>query len=208
MNSEKSETSKLETHIITSLDNLDKMFSSEIPPQAISQVKNSVIKMVPYARGENKEKLNRVVEYLNGVEKKPEEFFYDINNIIALMQTMVQLNVIGAEMEPNNFNINYPLAYHYINTASFIESVGQSEDHKPLIDEYKQKGLQSAKDLVKKFPDKAKAYHERAFFAIVMESDKEKALKLYEHCLSLDPKFELCKTNYEDLREKLNRVNP
>jgi tetratricopeptide (TPR) repeat protein len=206
--SESSKTNEPEAHIITSIDDLDKMFSSNTPMEAISRLKDNVIKTAPYAPKKSKEELNRIIKYLDGIEKKPADYFNDINNIIVLMQTMVQINAIGAEMEPNSFKINYPLAYRYINTASFIESVDQSVDHKQLIDEYKRKGLQATENLIKNFPDEAKAYHQRAFFAIVVENDKEKALKMYKRCLSLDPNFELCKDSYDDLRKKLKSIHP
>lgn len=208
MNSEKSKTKEPGAHIATSIDDLNDMFSGEIPKQAILRVKDSASKALPYATGENKEKLTEIIKYLDGVEKKPADFFNDMDNIIVLMQNMVQLNVIGAEMEPKNFKINYPLAYYYINTASFLESLDQSEDFKQLIDEYKQKGLRATEALVKNFPDEAKAYHQRAFIAIVVEKNKKKALELYNRCLALDPQFELCKKNYNNLRDELNSVNP
>jgi tetratricopeptide (TPR) repeat protein len=141
---------------------------------------------------------------LDEIEKKPSEYFDDTNNYIDLMKTLVQLSVMTAEIEPDHFDANYQVAYHYFNTGNLIKSLSQSEEHKLLSVEYKKKGFQAAKDLVKRFPNEAKAYHQRAFFAYHVEGDKKKALELYKHCLELDPKMELCQKHYDVVLEELN----
>lgn len=186
-------------------EDLKKVFSSEIPPQqAVSEVKGHVFAMLAYASGKNKDKLKEIVNYLNDVEKSPDEYFDDMNNLVELMQTMIQLNIVGIEMEPDNFDVNYPLAYSYLTTASSVDNfLDPSEENKRLSDEYKQKALQAAKALVKKFPDKAKAYHQLGFFTEIVEGDSEKALKLFKRCVEIDPELEMCRKVYDATREEL-----
>jgi tetratricopeptide (TPR) repeat protein len=186
-------------------EDLKKVFSSEIPPQqAVSKVKGHVIAMLPYASTKNRDKLNEIVKYLDGVEKSPDEYFDDMNNLVELMQTMTQGMIIATEIEPDNFDVNYPLAYSYLTTASSVDNfLDPSEEHKRLSAEYKQKALQAAKALVKKFPDEAKAYHQLGFFTEIVEGDSEKALKLFKRCVEIDPELEMCQKAYDATREEL-----
>lgn len=208
--SEKSELNKPKViEIVTSQkalrEDLKKVFSSEIPPQqAVSKVKGHVIAMLAYASGKNKDKLNEIAKYLNDVEKSPDEYFDDMNNVVEFMQIMIQLNIVGIEMEPDNFDVNYPLAYSYLTTASSVDNLlDPSEEHKRLSDDYKHKALQTAKVLVEKFPDEAKAYHQLGFFTEIVEGDSEKALKLFKRCVEIDPELEMCQRAYDATREEL-----
>jgi tetratricopeptide (TPR) repeat protein len=160
--------------------------------------------LLPVASGKNKDKLNEIVKYLDDVEKSPDVYFDDMNNLVEFIQIMTQCSIIATEIKPDNFYINYNLAYNYLTTASSIENfLDPSEEHKRLSDEYKQKALQAAKDLVKKFPDEAKAYHQLGFFTAIVEDDDQKALELYKRCLEIDPKLEMCRKAYYATREDL-----
>jgi tetratricopeptide (TPR) repeat protein len=207
---EKSELNEPEKIIIvtspeTLAEDLKKVFSSEIRPrQAVSTVKNHIIAMLPYASEKNKDKLNEIIKDLKGLEKKPDKFFDDPNNWLGFMQAMMQTGNIATEMEPDNFHVNYTISDNYFTAASFIESfLDLSEEHKRLSTEYKQKALQAAKVLVKKFPDKAKAYHQLGFFTEIVEGDSEKALKLFKRCVEIDPELEMCRKAYDATREEL-----
>lgn len=208
---EKSETKESEiakdVHIITSPDDLESVFSSEIPPQqVVKQVKDLAINTIlPLTSGKNKEKLNKTIKYLNDTENKPSDYFDDMNNIIDLIQTMAQLTVIAAETEPDDFYVNYKAAVHCVSAGNMIEHLAQSEKHKQLSAEYKKKGVQASKVLVERFPGEAKGYAQFAFSVIVAEGDKKKAMELYKRCSEIDPELEYCKKNYDDLREELNK---
>lgn len=207
---EKDETNESEiaenVHIITSLDDLKKVFSPDITPQqAVTLIKDIVTSLIPLdMSAKNKKELNEIAKYLDSI-KKPSEYFNDDNNIIYMSQKLVQLSVTMAEIEPGHFDANYQIAYHYFSAGNLIKSLSQSEEHKLLSAEYKKKGFQAAKDLVKKFPDEAKAYHQLGFFVNIVEGKKKKALELYKRCLELDPKMELCQKHYDVVLEELNK---
>lgn len=156
---------------------------------------------------ETKEELNKVIKYLDNI-KSPSNYFDDNNNIIDFIQTMMQLIVIAAEIEPADFDANHRVAYYYINSGSLIKSLAQSEEHKLLSAEYKKKGFQAAKELVERFPDEAEAYYQLAFFVNIVEGNKKKVLELYKRCLDIDPESDLCRKNYDDLLEELNASSP
>lgn len=196
------------THIITSMDDLNSVITTDMSPQqAIAQTKNIVKNLLPLDISDKcKKELNEIIVCLDNI-KSPSDYFNEDNNIIYFMQTLVRINCILAEIEPDNFDIKHQVAYNYMNAGRLINSLAQSEEQKLISAEYKKKGFQAAKELVKKFPEKAEAYFQLAFF-LIAEGEKKEALEVYKHCLELDPEFELCKTNYSDLQEELNSLNP
>jgi tetratricopeptide (TPR) repeat protein len=192
------------THTITSMDDLNSIITTDMSPQqAVTQTRNIVKNLILLDLSDKcKKELKEIIVYLDNINN-PSVYFNVDKNIIDFMQTLVRLNSILAEIEPDNFNIKHQVAYNYINAGRLINSLAQSEEQKLISAEYKHKGLQAAKELVRKFPDKAEAYFQLAFF-LITEGEKKEALELYKHCLELDPEFELCKKNYVDLQEELD----
>jgi tetratricopeptide (TPR) repeat protein len=207
---EKSETEESEIaeneHIITSLDDLKKVFSPDIPPQqAVTLTKDIVVNLMLLDTSDKKRKgLNKIAKYLDSI-KIPSEYFDNDNNIIDFGQSIMQLVVIAAEIEPDNFDINLQVAFHYFNIGNTINSLSQSEEHRLISAEYKKKGFQAAKKLVERFPEEAKAFHQRAYFAYHIEGDKKKALELFKRCLELNPELEFCQKGYDNMLEELKK---
>lgn len=198
---EKHESNGLEVaenvETIISLDILEEDFS----PENIIEFKASIVnRMLPAVSDKNKEELNRLIKYLDGVDKNFSTYFNDNNNLIDFFQALVRLVVIAAEIGPDDFDINLKVATQHVAAGNMIGYFAQSEDHKQLSSEYKKKGVQALKDLVKKFPDEAKAYDQLATALWIVEGEKQRALELYKRCLELDPESENCRKNYDRIR--------
>jgi tetratricopeptide (TPR) repeat protein len=193
--------------ILTSQNHLLNMHS-ESPMEMAKQYKILIVDTIlPVASEKNKAELKEISKYLDDVEKKPSDYFDDNNHIIELIQTTVRVIVILAEIEPDNFYVNYKAAVHCVSAGNMIGHLAQSDVQKQIGAEFKKKGVHASKDLVRKFPDEAKAYEQLAIALLIVEGDKKKALKLYKRCMELDPEFERCRNNYLDLREELNGAN-
>lgn len=184
-------------------EDLKKVFPGEISPQLIAQMKNRVFETMHNASGKNKEKLYDIVKYFESIEENP-SYLDSQANRVKLLETLAEANAIAAEIEPDNFNVNYPVAQNYLYAARSIENfLDPSDEHKRLSNNYKQKAFQAAKELVKKFPNEAKAYSQYAYLSGIVEGDKKKVLELYKRCLEIDPEMESCRTCYDDLKEDL-----
>lgn len=181
---------------------------SESPMEMVKQYKLLIVDTIlPVSSGKNKAELKEITKYLDDVGKRPSDYFDDNNHIIELIQTTVRVIVILAKIEPDNFYVNYKAAVHCVSAGNMIGHLAQSDGQKQLSAEYKNKGVQASKDLVRRFPDEAKAYEQLAIALLIVEGDKDSALELYKRCMELDPEFELCRNNYLDLREELDGAN-
>jgi hypothetical protein len=182
---------------------LKNVFATDMQPhQLVRQAKDMVTNLsLLDISDKNKKELNEILIYLDNI-KRPSDYFNNINNIIDFMQAMARSSAILAEIEPDNFHVNYKAAQQYTNLGYMIESLSKLEKHKLLSDEYKKKGVQASKDLVERFPDEAEGYAQFAFSVIVAEGDKKKAMGLFKRCLELDPKSKHCRENYDRLCEK------
>jgi tetratricopeptide (TPR) repeat protein len=185
---------------------LESINTTDMPPQQlVKQSKDLVSDLTLLDISDtNKKELNEILKYLDNI-KSPSDYFNDVDNIIDFMQTVARSNIILAEIEPDDFHVNYKAAQQYTNLGYMIESLSQSEKHNLLSDDYKKKGVQASKDLVERFPDEAEGYAQFAFSVIVAEGDRQKALELFKRCLELDPKSEYCRNNYDDLSEEYSR---
>lgn len=204
IDSEKSETDlpeKSKTEKSEAVEVITPMGSSEENSIIISTLKNRIAEDLPDASGENKEKLNEILKYLNSIEGDP-DYLEDLNNLVKLMETVAQATLISAEIKPDNFDINDLIAHHYLDIAAILSHLDTPDAQKRRV-EYEKKALQAAKMLVEKFPNEAKAYKRYAFLVGSIEGDDEKALKLYKRCLELDPEMESCREFYDDLQEEL-----
>ena len=177
---------------------------TEFLPQDVQAIKNVVTEMmVPYASGKNKEELDEILKYLSQVENEAPAYFEDPRNLIEFLKYKMRLTLIAADLFPENFDLNRIVSSHYITISSMISDWAQTSEDRRLSDEYKKKGVQAAKDLVKKFPDNGLSYAQLAHSLYVTGGDKKRVAELYKRCLELDEDSGYCRKSYDLLLEEL-----
>lgn len=175
---------------------------NEFTPQDIKKVRDAAATaMVPEATGKNKEELDKLLEYLDDVEKKAPDYFREPSNTIEYLKVSMRLTLLAARLKPDNFDINLDVSSNYFKTAYAMEGYTESESDIQQIEVYRKKGLEAARDLVKRFPDKASAYGQLAYSVSITGGDKKEAIALYKRCLEIDKDMEYCKESYDALRD-------
>ena len=180
--------------------NIDSDFSA----QDIQKIKNVVTEAMHTATtGKDKAELSEIQKYLDQVQKKVPAYFDNPDNGVEFLKTMMQLTLIAARNQPDNFDLNLKVSSQYIETAFQLEDLDQSKAARRLSNEYKKKGVQAAKDLVEKFPDNGLSYAQLAHCLYVTGGDKKRVAELYKRCLELDEDSGYCRKSYDLLLEEL-----
>ena len=180
--------------------NIDGNFSA----QDIQKIKNVVTEaMHTAATGKDKTELSEIHKYLDDIQKKVPAYFDNPDNGAEFLKTMMQLTLIAARNQPDNFDLNLKVSSQYIETAFQLEDLDQSKAARRLSNEYKKKGVQAAKDLVEKFPDNGLSYAQLAHCLYVTGGDKKRVADLYKRCLELDEDSDYCRKSYDLLLEEL-----
>lgn len=183
--------------------------NTEFPGQAVGKLKDVVTNtMLPTASGKKKEELNKILKYLNDIQKDGPTYFEDSKNTIEFLKTGGRASVIFAELHPKNFSVNRNVSSYYINIGHAIEDLAQSEEDRKLGDEFKKNGIQAAKDLVENFPDNGLSYAQLAFSLSISGGDKKKIADLFKRCVELDKKSDYCKNSYNMMIEEIGASSP
>ncbi len=181
-------------------------FNSEFSPQDVQNIKNAATRtLLPTVSGKDKEELTKIIKYLNDTQKRAPAYFEVSKNSIEFLKTLMQLALMEGRLKPNDFNANLNISIQYLQIARTIRQFDPSEADRRTSIEYEKKGLQTANDLVKKFPENGMSYGHLAHSLYTIESDTQKALELFKRCLELNPELGFCKENYDNLREELKK---
>jgi hypothetical protein len=148
---------------------------------------------LPGLSSNDKDELNEIIKYLDSTKEKLPDCLEDDDNKIEYLTTLMNLNLFFARINPNNFDVNLKVTTTYILIAASVTSDFNSEKINRFRDEFNEKGIRSAKALVKKFPDNPMAYGQLAHTTLVTGGDEKEVVRLLNKCLEVDRKTEYCK---------------
>lgn len=154
----------------------------------------------PVMSSKDKDELNVIIQYLDSTKEKLPDYLEDDGNKIKYLTTLMNLNLLFARINPDNFDVNLKVTTTYILIAASVTSDFNSEKINRFRDEFNEKGIQAAKALVEKFPDNPMAYGQLAHTTLVTGGDEKEVIRLLNKCLEVDKKTEYCKEFLDHMR--------
>lgn len=158
--------------------------------------------ILPILSGQDREEVVEIIDYFESVQKEPPTYFDAADNQIRLLRTLMQLHVMTARHNPDNFEFNMNVASYYMQNAFLIEGLVQSDNDRRLIERYKANGIKAANHLVEKFPDHAMSYAQLAHSLHITGGDKQKVAGLLKRCLEIDKGSEYCREFLDTLKSE------
>ena len=148
----------------------------------------------------DKDELNEIIQYLDSTKEKLPDYLEDDDNKINYLTTLMNLNLLFARINPDNFDVNLKVTTTYILIAASVTSDFNSEKINRFCDEFNEKGIRAAKALIDKFPDNPMSYGQLAHTTLVTGGDEKEVIRLLEKCLEVDEKTEYCKEFLDHMR--------
>jgi len=158
--------------------------------------------ILPILSGQDRDEVIDIINYYESVQKEPPAYFEASDNQIRLLKTLMQLHVMTARHNPDNFEFNMNVASYYMQNAFLIEGLAQSVNDQGLIERYKENGIKAANHLVEKFPDHAMSYAQLAHSLHITGGDKQKVTGLLKRCLEIDQGSEYCREFLDTLKSE------
>jgi hypothetical protein len=107
--------------------------------------------------------------------------------------------LMEGKLKPDDFASQLNVSIQFLQISRTIKELSSSEESDRLSSEYEKKGIQSALDLVKKFPDNGMAYGHLAHSLSITGGEKKKSIELYKRCLEFDRESQFCREGYAAL---------
>jgi hypothetical protein len=157
---------------------------------------------LPEMSSKDEDELNEIIHYLDSTKEKLPDYLENDVNKIKYLTTLMNLNLLFARINPDNFDVHLKVTTTYILIAASVTSDFNSEKINRFRDEFNKKGIQAAKSLVEKFPDNPMAYGQLAHTTLVTGGDENEVIRLLNKCLEVDEKTEYCKEFLDNMKNK------
>lgn len=173
---------------------------SEFTPQTIQTIKDVLTKeSLPVVSGKDKDELNEIIKYLDDIQDKVPDHFEDDNNTIEFYQMMMSIHLLAARLNPDDFDLNLNVATNYLKFSESAKYHLASESSEHFGNDYKSKAIQSAKDLIKNFPENPLSYGQMAHTLHITGGNEKEVIGLLEQCLEVGKETEYCRGFLEKL---------
>ncbi len=171
------------------------------PQKDIQTVLDMLVKEdLPLMSGRDKDEFNEIIQYLDSTKENLPDCLENDDNKIKYLTTLMNLNLLFARINPDDFDVNLKVTTTYILIAASVTSDFNSEKINRFRDEFNKKGIQAAKALVEKFPDNPMSYGQLAHTTLVTGGDEKEVIRLLNKCLEVDKETEYCKEFLENMR--------
>ena len=185
----------INTEIVKQFNNL---MPGSISDDSIQKDVQNVIdkltnEVLPIMSGKYKNQLNEIITYLDDTKAKLPAYLENDENRIKFLASIMNLALLFARVNPNDFDMNSKAATTYIVIAASVASDFNTEKINRFRDEFNEKGVHAAKALVEKFLDNPMAYGQLAHTTLVTGGDEKEVIRLLNKCLEVDKKTEYCK---------------
>jgi hypothetical protein len=178
----------------------DEGLSNKVSPQNIQQITDAIKKkLMPLASEKDKEELNGIIHYFNDIQKNTTGYFEVPENNIEFLKNIMSVALMEGKLKPDDFASQLNVSIQYLQISRTIRELSSSEEADRLSAEYGKKGIQTAFDLVKKFPSNGMAYGHLAHSLYISGGEKKKSIELYKRCLEFDRESQFCKEGYAAL---------
>ena len=174
--------------------------NTKVSPQNVQKISDAIARtLMPLASEKDKKELNRLIMYFNTIEQNTPDYFKAPENNILFLKNIMCVALMEGKLKPDNFEAQLNVSIQYLRISRTIRELDSSEESNRLGAEYEKKGIQSAYELVKKFPRNGMAYGHLAHSIYVTGGEKKKSLELYKRCLEFDQESQFCKEGYAAL---------
>jgi hypothetical protein len=155
---------------------------------------------LPVMSIKDKDELKEIIQYFDSTKEKLLDYLEDDDNKIKYLTTLMNLNLLFARINPDDFDVNLKVTTTYILIAASVTSDFNSEKINRFRDEFNEKGIRAAKALVEKFPDNPMSYGQLAHTTLVTGGDEKEVIRLLNKCLEVDKKAEYCIEFLDNMR--------
>jgi hypothetical protein len=181
----------------------DEGLSNKVSPQNIQQITDAITKqLMPLASEKDKEELNKIMLYFSDIQQNIPGYFEVPENNIGLLKNIMNVALMEGKLKPDDFASQLNVSIQYLQISRTIRELSSSEESDRLSAEYEKKGIRTAFDLVKKFPDNGMAYGHLAHSLYTYGGEKKKSIELYKRCLEFDRESQFCKDGYAALLDE------
>jgi hypothetical protein len=181
----------------------DEGLSNKVSPQNIQQITDAITKqLMPLASEKDKEELNGIMLYFNDIQQNIPGYFEVPENNIGFLKNIMNVALMEGKLKPDDFASQLNVSIQYLQISRTIRELSSSEESDRLSAEYEKKGIRTAFDLVKKFPDNGMAYGHLAHSLYTYGGEKKKSTELYKRCLEFDRESQFCKDGYAALLDE------
>jgi hypothetical protein len=98
----------------------------------------------PVMSSKDRDELNEIIQYLDCTKEKFPDYLEDDDNKIKYLTTLMNLNLLFARINPDNFDVNLKVTTTYILIAASVTSDFNSEKINRFRDEFNEKGIRAA----------------------------------------------------------------
>jgi len=178
----------------------DEGFDNKISAQNVQKIIDAITKtLMPLASEKDKKALNGIIHYFNGIQKNISGYFEVPENNIEFLKNIMSVALMEGKLKPDDFASQLNVSIQYLQISRTIKELSSTEESNRLSYKYEKTGIQSAFDIVKKFPDNGMSYGHLAHSLFITGGDKKKSIELYKRCLELDRESQFCKEGYAAL---------
>jgi len=178
----------------------DEGLNNRVSPKNVQKIIDAITKtLMPLASDKDKEELNKIIHYFNDIQKNTTNYFEAPENNIEFLINIMSVALMEGKLKPDDFASQLNVSIQYLQISRTIRELSSSEESDRLSVEYEKKGIQTAFDLVKEFPDIGTGYGHLAHSLYISGGEKEKSIELYKRCLEFDRESQFCKEGYAAL---------
>jgi hypothetical protein len=189
------------------INQLDSLLAEDIGDDSIQDDIQNVIdkltdEVLPTMSGNDKDELSEIITYISDTKEKLPAYIENDDNRIEFLTSMMNLALLFARVNPDDFDMNLKAVASYIVIAASVTSDFNTEKMNRFRDEFNEKGIRAAKALVEKFPDNPMAYGQLAHTTLVTGGDEKEVIRLLNKCLEVDKKTEYCKEFLDHMKNE------